>query len=128
MSDIEKYSESHRDEILAKSRNAKKDEGMEHAALKGSKLGEITMAIVVIPILAFAILRGDLAVFLAVGACIAAFTFAQCFTEYRFTKRKYHLAWTVFMVLAVITCVALFVMVSFGWWQPKSYFFGLLPL
>ena len=125
----QKNYDSRKDEILAKSRSAKKDEGMEHAVLRGNKLGEITMAIVVVPILAIAVLFGNLAVFSATGAAIAAFTFAQCFSEYRFTKRKYHLIWTAFMVFATVACLALFAAVTFGWWEaPKSYFFGLLPL
>ena len=116
------------DEILERSRNAKKDEGMEHATLKGSKLGEITMAIIAAPILIFAILRGEFAVFLAVGATVAAFVFAQALTEYRFSRRKSHLTWTIFLAIAVLVCLALFVAVSFGWWKPESYLFGWLPL
>jgi len=117
-----------KEEILARSRNAKEDEGVEHAKLKGNKLGEYTMAAVVVPIMIFAFLIGELTAFLAVGAGIAAFTFAQCLTEYRFTKRKYHLAWTIFTAIAVIACTVLFVSVSLGWWEPKAYIFGLLPL
>jgi len=125
MSDFSEQSENSKEEILAKSRRSKKDEGMEHATLKGNKLGEITMAIVAIPMLAFAILCGELAVFFAVGGSIAAFTFGQCLMEYRFTKRKYHLVWTIFTAAATIICLGLFVAVSLGWWD-KSHFLGWL--
>jgi len=123
MSDFTENSGSSKEEILAKSRSAKKDEGLEHATLKGNKLGEYTMAAVVIPIMVFALFSQAFTVFLAVGASIAAFTFGQCFMEYRFTKRKYHLVWTVFMIVATAICIGLFVAISLGWWD-KPHFFG----
>jgi len=126
MSSSENNSDSRKEEILARSRQSKKDEGVEYAALKGNKLGEITMAIVAIPIIIFALLRGEFAALLAVGASVSAFTFAQCLAEYRFTGRQYHLAWTIFTALATLTCVVLLVAVSFGWWEPRSYLFELL--
>ena len=120
--------DNRKEEILARSRKSNKDEGVEYAALKGNKLGETTMAIVVIPILAFAILIREFTAFFAVGAAIAAFTFAQCLAEYRFTKRKYHLAWTIFMVMATIACLVIFVVISLGWWEPKLDILGIFGL
>ena len=113
-------------EILEKSRRLKKDEGMEHAQLKGHVLGNYTMAAVVIPILVFALLRDEIVVFNAVAAAVCAFVFGLCLTEYRFTRRKYHLAWTVFMAVSTISSIVAFVATSFGWW--KDSFFWWWPL
>ena len=111
--------DNRKEEILARSRNIKKDEGMEHAISKGGKLGEYVMAVIALPILVFAALRGEIAVFLAIGATVGGFVTAQCFAEYRFTKRVYHLTWTVLMVMTTIICIGLFVAVSFGWLKLK---------
>ena len=121
--------ENNKDEILERSRNAKKDEGMEYAKLRGNKLGESVMSIAAIPILVFAFLRGEFALFFAVGVPIAAFVFAQCLMEYRFSKRMYHLVWTIAMAIGTLVCMVLFLALSFGWkvWS-EPYLFGWLPL
>jgi len=111
-----------RNEILEKSRRLKKDEGMEHAQLKGRVLGESTMAAVLIPILVFALLRGEVVAFNATVAVMFAFVFGLCLTEYRFTRRKYHLIWTVGMAVSTIISIVAFVAASLGWWEVS--FFG----
>ena len=60
--------ESSKEEILAKSRRLKKDEGLEHAQLKGSKIGEYTLAALVIPILIFSFVTGEITTLLAICA------------------------------------------------------------
>jgi len=113
---------SRKEEILAKSRNAKKDEGMEYAQVKGRRLGEYTLVAVLIPILVFALLRREFVAFHAVAATLFASVFGQCLMEYRFTKRTYHLIWTVGMAMGAIVFIVQFAAASLGWWDPK--FFG----
>ena len=107
---------SHKEEILLISRKSGKDEGVEYAKLKGNKLGEYSMAVVVIPIMAFTVIFGELVALFAVTATILGFAVGQCFTKYRFTKRKSHLAWTVGITIVTILCVVFLVARSLEWW------------
>lgn len=112
-----------REEILEKSRKSGKDEGLEHAYLKGNRLGEYTMSAIVIPIMAFTVLRGEFVALLAVAITILAFVFGQCLTVYRFTKRKVHLAWIIYTAAGATICIVLLLAKSFGFW---GFLFGWL--
>ena len=108
---------------MAASRKSGKDEGLEHAQLKGNRLGEYTMSAIVIPIIAFTAIRGEVIALLAVAVTVLAFVFGQCLTLYRFTKRKSHLAWIIYTAAGTVLCIVLLLAKSFGFW---SFLFGWL--
>ena len=119
----ENGNDSRKEEILAKSRNSGRDEGLEYAQLKGNSLGMYIMIAIVIPIVTFIVFQGEVIALFAVSATLCAFVLGQCLAEYRFTKRKYHLAWTVGIAMAVMICIVFLVAKSLGQW---NFLFGWL--
>jgi len=113
---MENSNDNRKEEILAKSRKSGKDEGMEYAQLKGNRLGEYTMVVAVIPIMAFTVLFGEIVAVFAVAATLLAFGFGQCLMKYRFTRRKYHLVWTVCIAIVTVFCIVFLVARSLEWW------------
>ncbi|MCL2376199.1 MAG: DUF6442 family protein [Defluviitaleaceae bacterium] len=105
-----------KDKILEQSRAAKKDEGLENAKLKGNMIGEYAMSVVALPIAIYSLFVGEFVVAWAIGGIAFAFVFGQSFNLYRFTKRKYHLAWTIFSVIFTIIFIVQFLAESQGWW------------
>ena len=122
---VEKDNDRHKEKILERSRNAKKDEGEEYAQLKGRKLGEYTLFAVLIPIAVFTFFARELVAFFASATAMCAFAFGQGLIEYRFTKRKCHLILTIVTGVSAIVGVISLLAVSLGWWEI-SRFFGLL--
>ena len=109
---------SRKEEILAKSRKSKIDEGLEHAQSKGNRLGEYTMSVVGIPLIIFAFFAKELAIFLVLGIVVLAFVFGQSLTVYRFTKKKYHLAWVVLSAIFTIHMIIDFMLLFQGGMNP----------
>ena len=117
---------NYKEEILAKSRQLKKDEGLEHAQSKGNHLGEIILSAVGLPIAIYSIVIGEYAIAWACGAIVFAFVLGQSITVYRFTKRKYHLAWVVLSVLMMIFFPLQFLAETQGWWVTWGWLADLL--
>jgi len=115
---IENNIDNRKEEILAKSKKAKGDEGLEYAKARGNKLGEYTMSVVGLPLIIFAFFTKEPAIFLALGAVVFAYVFGQSFAVYRFTKRKYHLAWVVLSVICAIHMIVDFLLLSLGGLNP----------
>jgi len=105
-----------KNKILEQSRAAKKDEGLEDAKLKGNRLGEYAMSIVALPIVIYSLIVGEFTAAWAMGAIAFAFVFGQSLNLYLFTKRKYHLAWTIFSIIFTIIFIVQFLAESQGWW------------
>ena len=110
--------DSRKEEILAKSRNSKGDEGLEHAQLMGFKLGEYTLSAVGIPLVFFTFFTRELAIFLALGIVLFAYVFGQSLSVYRFTKKKYHLAWVVLSAIFAIYMIVDFIILFQGGLNP----------
>ena len=125
MNYVEKNNDRHKEKILERSRNAKKDEGEEYAQLKGRKLGEYTLFAVLIPIALFTLFTRELVAFFSSATAMCTFAFGQGLVEYRFTKRKCHLILTIVAGVSAIVGIISLLTVSFGWWEI-SHFFGLL--
>lgn len=105
-----------KDEILEKSRAAKKDEGVEYAHSKGNSLGEKILAVVSLPMAIFSIVIGEYAIIWAIGAMTFAHVLGQSLSIFRFTKRKYHLAWIVLSIVMLIVFLVQFLAETQGWW------------
>jgi len=119
MSDTaESRSDSRKEEILAKSRKSRSDEGLEHAQLKGFKLGEYTSMAVALPLILFAFFTRELALFTALGIVVFAYVFGQSLSVYRFTKRKYHLAWVILCIVCTVHFIIDFILLFQGGMSP----------
>ena len=111
---------SRKEDILARSRKAKQDEGMEHARLKGLGLAENTWSIVGMGIAIFAFIHGQYTVFWALFASIGAFICGQTFHMYRFGRKKYHLTWAVGAAIGAVFAIGAYVSLSMGWIEPAA--------
>ena len=116
MNNSAEISGNRKKEILAMSRKSKKDEGLEHAQSKGNRLGEMILSVVALPIAIYSIVIGEYAIAWAVGAMAFAYVLGQSINVYRFTKRKYHLAWIVLSILMMILFPVQFLAEIHGWW------------
>ena len=109
-------SNSHnKEEILAKSRQSKKDEGIEHAEVKGFKLGERVGSVTAMFLVVLAFFIGQPETIFAIGTIIFATVFGQCLTVYRFKKSKYLLAWLVLTTVFSIHFFVLFLAATQEW-------------
>ena len=93
--------ENKKAEILEKSRNSKKDEGMEHADYRGSRIGVIVYAIVAFFLVIFSI-PDNIKVVNAIASLSFAWVVGGTFSYYRFTKKKSYLVCVVVSVIATI--------------------------
>lgn len=80
-----------KEEILAKSRASKCDEGFEFAENKGNKLGHIVLTVYGVFIVLVAALSGEIIALVALGTVLCAFSLVQSIVVYRSTKRKIYL-------------------------------------
>lgn len=83
-------SENKKAEILAKSKKAKKDEGMENADYRGSKIGVIVYAIVAFFLVIFSI-PDKMSIVNAIASLSFAWVVGGAFSYYRFTRKKSYL-------------------------------------
>ncbi|MCL2250001.1 MAG: DUF6442 family protein [Oscillospiraceae bacterium] len=124
---LEKDCNIRKEEILAKNRSSKKDEGVEHATLKGHRITEYTIFVIIVPMIIFAWLYGELAVCMALGAVANAYALGVYFALYRFTKRKLHLVMLILTLAALVVCIIVFVFAIFsGNLAPNHFGLGIL--
>ena len=109
-----------RNDVLERSRQSKKDEGMEHAELKGFKLGEQMglVAVLITAVITFFTVQ-ELA-FWAVCSVGFAIGFGESLPIYRFTRKKSYLAWTIVFAVSVVIAIAIFAGLCFGWIEPAT--------
>jgi len=105
----------HKEEILAKSRQSKKDEGVEHAEINGFKLGERIGSVTAMIIVAIAFFIGQAETIFAISTIVFATVFGQSLTVYRFKKSKYLLAWLILGVVGTIYFFILFLAATQEW-------------
>ena len=107
---------SRKEEILAKSRNANNDEGMEHAKMRGFKLGDkIATWTVGIPLMVFSACVGQYNVAWALASYMMAFEFGAALTAYRFTKKKPYLALVIGTAILAMFAALRFIANVLGW-------------
>ena len=107
--------ENRKEEILAKSRQSLKDEGMEHAEMKGFVLGERLGSVVAIILIALAFFIGQPETIFAIGTVIFAMVFGQSITVYRFKRTKYYLAWLLLGLIGTMYFFMLFMAATQEW-------------
>jgi len=89
-------------EILEKSRKANKDEGMEYADYRGSRIGVIVYAVVAFFLVVFS-LPDKMNVVYTIASLSFAWVVGGTFSYYRFTKRKTYLICVIASVIAAIS-------------------------
>ena len=104
-----------KEEILARSRQSKKDEGVEHAEIKGFRLGERIGSVTAMFLVVLAFFIGQAETIFAIGTIVFAAVFGQSLTVYQFKKSKYLLAWLVLGVVGTIYFFILFLAATQEW-------------
>ncbi|MCL2718938.1 MAG: DUF6442 family protein [Lachnospiraceae bacterium] len=93
--------EKQKEEILAKIRMSKRDEGMENADIKGTKIGIIAYAVISFILILFS-LPDQMNIVYTIAALSFTFCFGGTVAHYRFTKNKLYLLGAVWSVIATI--------------------------
>lgn len=101
-----------KEEILAKSRQEKKDEGMTEAENRGHRIGVMAFSAVFIFIVLFNLFNGQSNY--APMAMFWAFLSAEAYPKYRFTKQKAYLVTTIAGGVASLASLASFVLSVLG--------------
>jgi len=110
MSNIEENNGNRKEEILAKSRAAGNDEGMEYVRNKSSKMGVyVACTIVGMPLAFLSLLAGEMPTFFALITIFIAFGAGELFATYRYFKQKRYLIGTVVITLITISVAVMFV-------------------
>jgi len=78
-----------KEEILERSRNAKKDEGAEHAYDKGHRLAYQLVYYMILVISVYAVWVGDMALMFSQGVVLMMGPIGICIERYRFCKSKW---------------------------------------
>jgi len=113
MSNPTENGNNRKEEILAKSRQSNKDEGLEYLDLKGKKHGEIVgFHWIGYPLLLFSIVTGQVGAVLALAALTCAFDGGNWFAIYRISKQTRYLAASV--IVAIIAVLAIFFFVGYA--------------
>lgn len=96
-----------KDEILAKSRKEKNDEGLREAQNKGRRIGTAAFACMVVVILIFDLIQGRDSY--SVLAVFWAYIAAQSYPLYRFTKKSSYLMSTMLGIAAALAFLAAYI-------------------
>ena len=109
-----------KEEILTKSRQANKDEGIEYAVTQGAKKGNyFGIEIVGFPLLLLSIITGQMLATYALASVILASWFGEFLAKYRILNQKRYLIAAICFGLLGIGAVVLFVRdigTLQGWW------------
>jgi hypothetical protein len=99
-----------KEDILAKSRNEKSDEGMQQAENKGRRIGVSAFCGIFIFIVIFNLFNGQQS--FAPQAMFWAFVAAEAYPKYRFTKQKSYLVSTIAGSIASVAFLANFIVAT----------------
>lgn len=98
-----------KEEILAKSRQSFKDEGLEYAENEGRKIGFIAFTLLFVFLIIVSLFFGETSTSYAVSSLFWAFIAAEGYTKYRFLSKKVYLitliAGSIASVLSVVNYV-----------------------
>ena len=101
MNKLVENNENRKAEILAKSKKAKKDEGMENADYRGSKIGVFVYAGVAFFLMIFS-MPDNMNIVSAIASLSFAWVVGGTFSYYRFTKEKFYLVCVIASAIATI--------------------------
>ena len=110
MNNLPENEERRKEEILAKSRQSRKDEGLEYVENKGSKMGIfVACTIVGAPLALLSLIAGETPTFFALITLYVAFGAGELFAKYRFFKQKRYLVGAAVIALIAIGIAVMFV-------------------
>jgi len=101
-----------KEEILKKSRQSHKDEGIEYAESQGRKIGFIIFSLLFLCIAIFNLFFGESSTFHAVSSLFWAFIAAEGYGKYHFLKRKVYLVTMIAGSIASVVSVATYVLAT----------------
>jgi len=87
--------EKHKEEILAKSRQAGKDEGIEYAVNKGLKMGNYYTEVIGALLILLCVITGQVLTMWALLTLYGAHAFGDFLAKYRYFKQKRYLIGTI---------------------------------
>lgn len=99
-----------KEEILRKSRNSNKDEGMEFAENKGRKIGFTALSVIFVFIIFFNVFLGKKSY--EVAALYWAYIAFESIPKYKFTHEKTYLITAIFGIIASIGSLLNFISTS----------------
>jgi len=104
-----------KEEILAKSRQARKDEGVEYAELRGYKFAaNIAFIAAGLPMIIYSILFSEVIVVLATVIFIEAYYAGLHAMAYRLSKKPKYIFWAAMCAVIFIVCSSMFVRTAMG--------------
>ena len=120
MSNAEKNKDNRKEEILAKSRQSSKDEGIEYAANKGIKLGNYYTEVIGFLLILLCLITGQTLTIYALLTLYGAHGFGDFLAKYRYFKQKRYMMGAIIFGVLFGGCFAfLFVRdvgTLQGWW------------
>jgi len=115
MSNFTENNENRKEEILAKSRQSNKDEGVEYAVNKGAKSGNyFAIEIIGLPLLLLSLITGQMLTTYALSSVILASWFGEFFAKYRFLNQKRYLVTAICAAFLGVSAAVLFIWVNAG--------------
>ena len=111
---------SNKEEILAKSRQSNKDEGIEHAINKGARLGNYYTEVVGLLLIFLCVMTGQILTMYAVFALYGAHCFGDFLAKYRYFKQKRYMMGAILFGIIFGGCFAFLFVRDIGalqgWW------------
>lgn len=101
-----------KEEILEKSRQSHKDEGIEYAENQGRKIGFIVFSLLFAFLIIFNLFFGESSTFHALSSLFWAFIAAEGYGKYNFSKRKVYLVTVIAGSIASVVSVANYVLAT----------------
>jgi hypothetical protein len=106
---------SKKEEILEKSRQARMDEGVEYAELKGHRLAAwVAFVVAGVPIIIYSTLFGQTIIVVALTTFIEAYYAVLHAEAYRHSKQPKHIFLAAICAAAFIFCAFIFVRLAMG--------------
>ncbi|MDZ4994111.1 hypothetical protein GNF80_14210 [Clostridium perfringens] len=103
-----------KNDILAKSRNSRRDEGMEYVENKGRKIGFVIFSFIFVFIIVFNLFfsKGNNSVFYAASSMFWVFISAEAFQKFKFTQKKVDLVTGIAGAIATVCWLANFIIIT----------------
>jgi len=111
-----------KEDILAKSRNEKKDEGEEYARMKGRKIGEVLgFYITGLILFVLSVAIGQISTAFAIMALFAAFSSGEDVIKYRLTKKARYMVSLVVLIAATLFAIFAFLDFALEWYNIHEF-------
>lgn len=101
-----------KEEVLAKSRQSHKDEGMEHAENQGRRIGLIAFTLLFAFLAICSLFFWQISTLYALLSLFWAYFSAEAYGKYRFIKRKEYLITVIFGSIASIVFAAAYLLAT----------------